>query len=90
MSIARQRREAAAALAMLMRAKHDDLTSCAVMEDPEATADAAVQLALLTQENTPFIIYVLERYAGSVKNLPGGLTREPLNAGAEHREGVGG
>ena len=82
MSIARQRREGAAALAILMREKHDELMAAANGRDEEAAQDAALALAMLCQTNAKFLIYVLERYAGTIKHLPGGLKRDALAHGA--------
>jgi hypothetical protein len=71
LSIARQRREAAAALAMLMEAKNEALKAAVTAFDDEAVQKAVVDLALLQQNNAQFLIYVLKHYAGSVKNLTG-------------------
>lgn len=90
MSIARQRREGAAALAMLMREKHDALMAASNGQDAEAAQDAALALAMVCQTNAKFLIYVLERYAGTIKHLPGGLKRDALahNARLETHESL--
>jgi len=75
MSIARQRREGAAALAMIMRDKFQAMQQASQSFDEEAAKNHAVELALLQQNNTPFLIFVLETYAGSLKNLPGGIEK---------------
>lgn len=72
MSIARQRREAAAALATLMEAKNIALLEAAAERDNDACQNAAVELALLGQQNATFIIFVLKNYAGTMLKLPGG------------------
>lgn len=82
MSIARQRREGAAALAILMRQKNDALMAAANGRDQEAAQEAALALALVCQNNAKFLIYVLERFAGTIKHLPGGLKRNALAHGA--------
>lgn len=84
MSIARQRREGAAALAILMRQKNDALLAACNGRDEEAAQDAALALAMVCQNNAKFLIYVLERYAGTIKSLPGGLKREALAHDARH------
>lgn len=42
-------------------------------QDVEASEHAALELALLQQNNTGFIVFVLETYAGTLAKLPGGL-----------------
>ena len=78
MSIARERREIAAALALLVRGKLTSLEAASNRKDDEATQDAAVELALLFQNNAEFILGLLEHYAGTMKNLPGGIKKPVL------------
>lgn len=77
MSIARQRREAAAALAILLEEKQTALDAACNAQDPEAAKTAAVELALVQQNNTKFLIYVLKYFAGTLLKLPGG--HQPLH-----------
>lgn len=78
MSIARERREMAAALALLIRGKLTSLDAAMKRKDDEAVQDATVELALVHQNNVAFILWVLEHYAGSMKDLPGGIKRSSL------------
>jgi hypothetical protein len=78
MSIARERREIAAALALLVRGKLMSLEAASERQDDEATQDAALDLAMLFQNNSHFILGLLEHYAGSMKDLPGGIKKPIL------------
>ena len=71
MSIARQRRETAAALALLIRGKLMSLEAATERQDDEAAQDAALELALVQQNNAALIIWVLENYAGGLNTLNG-------------------
>lgn len=82
MSIARQRREGAAALAILMREKLDAMEIATLGRDDETMQKLVVELALLQQNNARFLLYVLEQYAGTIAKLPGGLKRQALVHGA--------
>lgn len=75
MSIARQRREAAAALAVLMREKQELIDAAILGRDEDTAGQAIIELALLQQNNTKFLIFVCETYAATLKKLPGGLKR---------------
>jgi hypothetical protein len=78
MSIARERREMAAALALLIRGKLISLDAALKRKDDDAIRDATVELALIHQNNVAFILWLLEHYAGSMKDLPGGVKRSSL------------
>ena len=78
MSIARERREMAAALALLIRGKLTSLDAALKRQDDEAVKDATVELALVHQNNVAFILWLLEHYAGTMKDLPGGVKRSGL------------
>lgn len=78
MSSARERREMAAGLALLIRGKLTSLDAAMKRGDDEAVKDATVELALVHQNNVAFILWVLEHYAGSMKNLPGGVKKSSL------------
>jgi len=77
-SVARERREMAAALALLIRGKLTSLDAAMKREDDEAVKDATVELALVHQNNVALILWVLEHYAGSMKDLPGGVKKSSL------------
>ena len=78
MSIARERREMAAALALLIRGKLISLDAAIKREDDEAIQDATVELALVHQNNVAFILWLMEHYAGTMKDLPGGVKKSEL------------
>lgn len=85
-SIARQRREGAAALAMLLRDKFNGLDIAVAERDDEHTTRIALEIAIICQDNGRFIITALEHYAGSLKKLPGKIGKLDRPEGAVHRE----
>jgi len=72
MSIARQRREGAAALVVLLEQKKEAMDAAVGSRDDAATQQAAVELALALQNNLPFILFVLKKFAGTLLKMPGG------------------
>lgn len=70
-SIARQRREAAAALALLLGQKADGLDIAVANREDEHVMRLATEIAIIQQDNLRFIIMALQHYAGSLRKLPG-------------------
>lgn len=85
-SIARQRREGAAALAVLLRQKFEGLDIAVSERNDEHTTRIALEIAILCQDNGRFIITALEHYAGSLKKLPGKVGKLDRPEIAVHRE----
>lgn len=85
-SIARQRREAAAALALLLEQKADGLDIAVANREDNHVTRIALEIALLQQDNLRFIVMALKHYAGSLKKLPGKAGKLDRPETAVHRE----
>lgn len=85
-SVARQRREAAAALALLLEQKFDGLDIAVANREGDHTMRIATEIALLQQDNGRFIIMALKHYAGSLKKLPGKVGKLDRPKPAVHQE----
>lgn len=85
-SIARQRREAAAGLALLLKQKLDGLDIAIDNREDEHVQRLAVEFAILTQDNGRFIVMALQHYAGSLRKLPGKVGKLDRPEKAVHQE----
>jgi hypothetical protein len=85
-SVARQRREAAAALALLLTQKADGLDIAVANREDDHTMRLATEIAILQQDNLRFIIMALQHYAGSLRRLPGKLGKLDRPETAVHQE----
>ena len=85
-SIARQRREAAAALAILLTQKADGLDIAVENREDEHVMRLATEIAIIQQDNLRFIIMALQHYAGSLRKLPGKAGKLDRPETAVHRE----